>query len=344
MSSRALITGVTGQDGAYLSKLLLEKGYEVFGAYRRSASPDFGRLAELGIADDIERVAFDLLEATNIIRIVEKIRPDEVYNLAAQSYVTLSFEQPTYTADADALGTVRLLEAIRHTGAPIRFYQASTSEMFGKHLDQVQNEQTPFHPRSPYGVAKLYAHWITINYRESYGMHCSNGILFNHESPLRGLEFVTRKITTSLAKIKHGQLEHLELGNMDAKRDWGFAGDFVDGMWRMLQQDVADDYVLATGDTHSVREFVVVAAKVAGFDLEIEGEGLDAVGIDRTTGKTILRTNAEFYRPGEAEYLRGDAAKAKAVLGWQPKVYFEDLARIMVEADMDRVSRGLLRG
>jgi GDPmannose 4,6-dehydratase len=343
MAKRALITGVTGQDGAYLSKLLLEKGYEVFGAYRRSASSHFERLAELGIENDVHRIAFDLLEATNIIRVIDKVKPDEVYNLAAQSFVSLSFEQPTYTADADALGVVRLLEAIRVTGAPIRFYQASTSEMFGKTVDHKQNESSPFHPRSPYGVAKVYAHWITVNYRESYGMHCSSGMLFNHESPLRGIEFVTRKITTSLARIRLGELEHLELGNMDAERDWGFAGDYVEGMWRMLQQETPDDYVLATGETHSVRDFVIAAAEAAGFDFELQGENVDTIGIDRSSGKTILRTNPEFYRPAEVDYLRGDSTKARTVLGWEPKVSFRELARMMVEADLDRVRRGVLR-
>jgi GDPmannose 4,6-dehydratase len=342
MAKRALITGVTGQDGAYLCKLLLEKGYKVFGAYRRSASADFGRLAELGVAKDVERVAFDLLESTNIERIIEKVRPDEIYNLAAQSFVTLSFEQPVYTGEADALGVTRMLEAIRMVDLGSRFYQASTSEMFGKVKAIPQNEETPFHPRSPYGVAKLYAHWITVNYRESYGLHCSSGILFNHESPLRGLEFVTRKITTSLARVKHGHQECVILGNIDAKRDWGFAGDYVEGMWRMVQQPEGDEYVLATGETHSVGEFVELAAKHAGFDLEWQGKDDGLTGIDRKTGKVIMRTDPELYRPAEVDFLLGDSTKARTKLGWVQTVGFEQLVQMMVEADLDKVVRGVL--
>ncbi len=343
MAKRALITGVTGQDGAYLCKLLLEKGYKVYGAYRRSASADFGRLAELGIEKEVERVAFDLLESTNIHRVVDKVQPDEIYNLAAQSFVTLSFEQPVYTGEADALGVTRFLEAIRMVNLQTKFYQASTSEMFGMVQATPQNENTPFHPRSPYGVAKLYAHWISVNYRESYGMHCSSGILFNHESPLRGLEFVTRKITSSLARVKHGLQDYVELGNTEAKRDWGFAGDYVEGMWRMVQQPEGDDYVLATGETHSVGEFVELAAKHAGFEVDWRGSGDNLTGIDKKSGKTILKTNPELYRPAEVDFLLGDCTKAREKLGWVPKVSFEELVAMMVEADLDKVSRGVLR-
>ena len=274
----ALITGITGQDGAYLAKLLLDKGYKVFGAHRRTASLNLWRMKELGIADEVNLVPVDLLEYSNIQRTLDKVKPDEVYNLAAQSFVALSFEQPIYTGDVDGLGVVRLLDVIRMVNPEMRFYQASTSEMFGKVQAIPQNENTPFYPRSPYGAAKLYAHWITINYREAYDMHNSCGILFNHESPLRGLEFVTRKITAGLAQIKHGRKSPLELGNLDAKRDWGFAGDYVEGMWMMLQQPHGDDYVLATGEAHSVREFVEVAAGAAGFDIAWEGEGEKAQG------------------------------------------------------------------
>lgn len=339
MAKKALITGVTGQDGAYLSKLLLEKGYEVYGAYRRTASTDFGRLAELGVEKEVHRVAFDLLEGSNILRVFEKIKPDEVYNLAAQSFVALSFEQPVYTADADALGAARMLEAVRVFSPEARFYQASTSEMFGKVRETPQTEETPFHPRSPYGVAKLYAHWITKNYRESYGMHATSGILFNHESPLRGTEFVTRKITATLALMRHGREEPLELGNLDAKRDWGFAGDYVEGMWRMTQAAEPDDYVLATGRTHSVRDFAHAAALAAGFDLEWEGD--DAR--DRATGRPVIRTHAAHHRPAEVEFLLGNATKAREKLGWTPTMTFEGLIQTMVEADLAKAARGVLR-
>jgi len=339
MAKRALITGVTGQDGAYLSKLLLEKGYEVHGAYRRTASTDFGRLAELGVEKDVNRVAFDLLEGSNILRVVEKIQPDEFYNLAAQSFVALSFEQPVYTGDADALGAARCLEAVRVFAPQVRFYQASTSEMFGKVKSVPQNEETPFHPRSPYGVAKLYAHWITKNYREAYGMHASSGILFNHESPLRGTEFVTRKITATFALIRHGRAEFLELGNLEARRDWGFAGDYVEGMWRITQAPAGDDYVLATGRTHSVRDFAAAAAIAAGFDLDWAEDH----AVDRATGNVIVRTNAVHQRPAEVDLLQGDYGKAKRELGWEPTMAFEELVNSMVSSDLDRAARGVLR-
>ncbi len=336
MARRAIITGITGQDGAYLSKLLLEKGYEVFGAYRRSASLNLWRLNELGIQDEVKMIPLDLLELSNILRIVDKAQPDELYNLAAQSFVGLSFEQPIYTSDADGLGVARILEVIRIVNPKIRFYQASTSEMFGKVREVPQTENTPFYPRSPYGVSKLYAHWMTVNYRESYDIHASSGILFNHEGPMRGLEFVTRKITAALTQIKLGRQELLELGNLDAQRDWGFAGDYVDGMWRILQQDVGDDYVLATGRTHPVRHFVEHAAKAAGIDLAWQGEGQNSRGVDRKSGKTIVRVNPEFYRPAEVDLLVGSAEKARTKLGWEPKVQFEQLVQMMVEADMRR--------
>jgi GDPmannose 4,6-dehydratase len=339
MSKRALITGVTGQDGAYLSKLLLEKGYEVYGAYRRSASPNLWRLEEFGIANEVNLVAFDLLEYSNIQRSLEKVQPDEVYNLAAQSFVALSFEQPIYTSDVDALGTTRMLEAIRTVNPKIRFYQASTSEMFGKVQEIPQTERTPFYPRSPYGVAKLYAHWATVNYRESYHLHATSGILFNHESPLRGHEFVTRKITTALARIHHGSQEVLELGNLDAKRDWGFAGDYVEGMWRMVQQDQPEDYVLATGETHSIHEFLDLAANASGFALEWSGEGENTKAMDARTGRLIVRINPEFYRPAEVDYLIGDPAKAKAKLGWAPKMSFPELVQTMMDADLRRYEK-----
>jgi GDPmannose 4,6-dehydratase len=338
MSKRALVTGISGQDGAYLSKLLLEKGYEVFGAQRRGASSSTWRLEELGTLDQIELVPLEMLEYSNILRTVEQVRPDEIYNLAAQSFVTLAFEQPLYTAEVDALGVVRLLEAVRTVNPGIRLYQASTSEMFGQVQETPQTERTPFYPRSPYGVAKLYAHWMVVNYRESYGMRVTSGILFNHESPLRGEEFVTRKITLALAKIRHDQQDLLELGNLDAKRDWGFAGDYVEGMWRMLQQDRADDFVLATGQTHTVRSFLERAAAIAGFDIEWRGEAENTEGLDRKTGRTIVRVNPAFYRPAEVDILLGDASKARDQLGWMPRVDLEELAGMMMEADLQRVA------
>jgi GDPmannose 4,6-dehydratase len=343
MMKKALITGITGQDGAYLTKLLLEKGYEVHGAYRRSASVNLWRLEELGLTEQVRMQAFDLLEYSNIQRTLEKVQPDEVYNLAAQSFVALSFEQPLYTGDVDALGVTRMLEAIRTVNPKIRFYQASTSEMFGKVQAIPQIESTPFYPRSPYGVAKLYAHWITVNYRESYGLHASSGILFNHESPFRGIEFVTRKITSTLAKIKCGQGSVLELGNLDAKRDWGFARDYVEGMWRMVQAETPDDYVLATGETHSVRDFVNWAAQAIGLEINWQGSGENEQGID-SRGKVLVRINPEFYRPAEVELLVGSPEKAKQKLGWEPTVHISELVSMMAKTDLDRVQNGRLRG
>ncbi|MDX2006523.1 MAG: GDP-mannose 4,6-dehydratase [Meiothermus sp.] len=342
MAKRAFITGVTGQDGAYLSKLLLEKGYEVYGAYRRSASVNLWRMEELGIADRVKLVAFDLLEFSNIVRAIEKVQPDEFYNLAAQSFVAMSFEQPLYTADVDALGVARILEAIRMVNPKIRFYQASTSEMFGKVQETPQTEATPFYPRSPYGVAKLYGHWIVVNYRESFGIHASSGILFNHESPLRGQEFVTRKITSSLARIKYKQQEVLELGNLEAQRDWGFAGDYVEGMWRMLQQDHADDYVLATGQTQTVRHFINLAAKAMEIELEWRGEAELTKARDAKTGKVIIQINPEFYRPAEVDLLLGSSKKAQDKLGWKMAVSFEQLVTMMAQADLKKATSGKL--
>jgi GDPmannose 4,6-dehydratase len=337
---RALITGITGQDGAYLAQLLLKKGYYVAGAVRRTSISNTERLEELGICDRIELVDFDLLELSNIIRVVERVRPDEIYNLAAQSFVAASFELPVYTADCDAMGVVRLLEAIRTVNPQIRFYQASTSEMFGKVREMPQTEATPFHPRSPYGVAKLYGHWIAINYRESYGLHASCGILFNHESPLRGQEFVTRKITLGLARVKHGRQDAVELGNLDAKRDWGFAGDYVEGMWRMLQQEAGDDYVLATGETHAVREFIALAGRALDFDIAFQGTGVDERGIDRKSGREVVRVNPKFYRPAEVDLLLGSPAKAESQLGWKRQMSFAELVATMAECDDKRVQEG----
>lgn len=343
MTRRALITGITGQDGAYLAKLLLEQGYEVYGAYRRSASISSWRLEELGIQRNVKLIPLDLLEFSNILRVVEKVSPDELYNLAAQSFVGISFEEPIYTGEVDGLGVVRLLEAIRVVNPGIRFYQASTSEMFGKAQEVPQSERTPFYPRSPYGGAKLYGHWTAVNYREAHGIFACSGILFNHESPLRGLEFVTRKITAGFARIRYEQQDAIELGNTKTSRDWGFAGDYVYGMWLMLHQLEPDDYVLATGRTHTVREFVQRAAEAAGFDIAWEGEREELRAIDRRTGRTVVRVNREFYRPAEVDHLVGDATKARNLLGWEPKVAFEELVQMMVEADLRRAAAGILR-
>ena len=333
MSKIALVTGVTGQDGAYLSKLLLEKGYTVYGAVRRTSTKCFGKLEKLGIAKSIKYVDFDLLEQSNIRRTIEKIKPDEIYNLAAQSFVGVSFEQPVYTAHCDGLSVLYILEAIRDVNPKIKFYQASTSEMFGKITEPVQSETTPFYPRSPYGVAKLYGHWITVNYRESYNIFACSGILFNHESPLRGEEFVTRKITIALNKIKAGKQDVLELGNIDAKRDWGFAGDYVKAMYQMLQHHTPDDYVVATNETHTVREFIEIAGNMLGFDIQWQGSGVNEIGIDQKTGKTIIKINPQFYRPAEVDILIGTAEKAKKILNWKPEVSFEQLVEMMMKAD-----------
>ncbi len=335
---RALVTGVTGQDGSYLSKLLLEKGYTVYGGFKRSSHMDDSRLQELGIAGEVRLVPLELLEITNILRTIEDIQPDEVYNLAAQSFVAVSFEQPLLTSDIDAQGVLRLLEALRTLKKDARFYQASTSEMFGKAQAVPQNEATPFYPRSPYGVAKLFAHWATVNYREAHGMFCCSGILFNHESPLRGMEFVTRKISHAVARIRYGLEDKLVLGNLGAKRDWGFAPEYVHAMWLMLQQEVADDYVIATGEAHTVREFVEVAFRVAGTEIAWEGEEVAERGVDARTGRVLVEVSPEHFRPAEVDYLLGDPSKARERLGWAPRTRFEDLVATMVEADLKRVS------
>lgn len=338
----AVITGITGQDGAYLAELLLEKGYKVYGTYRRTSSVNFWRIEELGIDKhpNLHLVEYDLTDLSASIRLLQNTEATEVYNLAAQSFVGVSFEQPATTAEITGIGALNLLEAIRIVNPKIRFYQASTSEMFGKVQAIPQKEETPFYPRSPYGVAKLYAHWMTINYRESYGIFGCSGILFNHESPLRGREFVTRKITDSVAKIKLGKLDVLELGNMDAKRDWGFAKEYVEGMWRMLQAEVPDTFVLATNRTETVRDFVSLAFAAVGYQLRFEGKDENEVGIDEATGKVLVRVNPKFYRPAEVELLIGDPQKAKDVLGWEPKTTLEELCKMMVEADLKRNTAG----
>lgn len=344
----ALITGVTGQDGAYLARLLLAKGYAVHGIKRRSSMFNTQRVDGI-YADPHEGHARfhlhygDLTDATNLIRIVQETQPDEIYNLAAQSHVQVSFESPEYTANSDAIGTLRILEAIRILGLRdrTRFYQASTSELYGKVQAVPQREDTPFYPRSPYGVAKLYAYWITVNYREAYGMHASNGILFNHESPIRGETFVTRKITMAAARIAVGLQDVLYLGNLDAERDWGFAGDYVEGMWRILQQDTPDDYVLATGERHTVRAFCARAFERVGIPLAFEGTGAQEVGIDTRSGARVIEVDPRYFRPAEVELLVGDASKAARVLGWRPTVGFEVLVDLMVDADIAALRLGL---
>ncbi|MBA4381378.1 MAG: GDP-mannose 4,6-dehydratase [Sideroxydans sp.] len=340
---RALITGITGQDGAYLAQLLLGKGYEVYGAYRRTSSVNFWRMKDLGIEGhpNLHLVEYDLTDQAASIRLVSAVQPDEIYNLAAQSFVGVSFEQPIATSHITGLGALHLLEAIRIVNPKIKFYQASTSEMFGKVQQIPQSEETTFYPRSPYGVAKLYAHWMTINYRESYGIFGASGILFNHESPLRGLEFVTRKITDAAAKIKLGKLECLELGNLDAKRDWGYAKEYVDGMYRMLQVNEPDTFVLATNRTETVRSFVEQAFHAVGIALEWSGKAENEVGTERGTNIVRVRVNPKFYRPSEVELLIGDSSKAKQVLGWAPDTSLESLCAMMVEADLVRNKNGV---
>jgi GDPmannose 4,6-dehydratase len=341
--SNILITGITGQDGAYLAKFLLDKGHKVFGTFRRTASINFWRLEDVGALGhpNLSLVEYDLTDLGTTIRLLQKTEATEVYNLAAQSFVGVSFEQPMTTAHITGLGPLNILEAIRIVNPKIRFYQASTSEMFGMVQAVPQVESTPFYPRSPYGVAKLYGHWITVNYRESYGIFGASGILFNHESPLRGLEFVTRKITDAFAKIQLGKLDVLELGNMDAKRDWGFAKEYVEGMWKMLQVDKPDTFVLATNRTETVRDFVRMAGKAAGYEIEFQGKAEDEVGIDRKSGRKLVRVNPRFYRPAEVELLIGNPEKAKRELGWEPKTSLEQLCQMMVEADIVRNQRGV---
>lgn len=339
---KAIVTGITGQDGAYLAQLLLDKGYIVYGTFRRTSSVNFWRIEELGIQDHahLHLMEYDLTDLSSSIRLLQTTEATEVYNLAAQSFVGVSFEQPVTTAEITGIGAVNLLEAIRIVNPKVRFYQASTSEMFGKVQAIPQMEDTPFYPRSPYGVAKLYAHWMTVNYRESYGIFGSSGILFNHESPLRGREFVTRKITDSVSKIKLGKLDVMELGNLDAKRDWGFAKEYVDGMWRMLQADEPDTFVLATNRTETVRDFVRIAFKGAGIAVDFKGVAEHETAVDTATGKTVMRINPKFYRPAEVELLIGNPAKAKAKLGWEPQTTLEQLCQMMVEADLRRNQAG----
>lgn len=336
---KALITGITGQDGSYLAELLLEKGYEVHGLIRRSSSFNTGRIDHIYKDPHIHGVKLflhfgDLSDASNISRLLEKIEPDEIYHLGAQSHVRVSFDMPEYTGDVSGLGTLRILDAIREAGIKTKFYQASSSEMFGKVLEIPQTENTPFYPRSPYGCAKVYAYWITKNYRESYGLFACNGILFNHESPRRGETFVTRKITRGLARIKLGLDKCLYLGNLDAKRDWGYAKDYVEMMWLMLQQNKPDDYVVATNETHTVREFVEEAGKYLGFNIRWKGKGINEIGIDKKTGKTIIKIDEKYFRPAEVDLLIGDYSKAKKQLDWKPKVTFKELVKMMAEADL----------
>lgn len=342
MNKTAIITGITGQDGAYLAETLLNKGYTVYGAYRRTASTNFWRIEELGIEKHpaLHLVVHDLTDLTSSIRLLEKAKPDEIYNLAAQSFVGVSFDQPVTTGKITGLGTVNLLEAIRIVNPKIRFYQASTSEMFGKAQEIPQRESTPFYPRSPYGIAKLYAHWMTVNYRESYDMFASSGILFNHESPLRGLEFVTRKITDGLAQIKLGLLDVLELGNLDAQRDWGYAKDYVDGMWRILQAEKSDTFVLATGRTETVRNFILMAANALDMEIQFAGKAENEIGIHTQTGKTVIKINPDFYRPAEVDLLIGDASLAATQLGWKATTTLESLCDMMVQADLRRNQHG----
>src|SRR6202140_3044813 len=343
----ALICGATGQDGAYLAEYLLGKGYVVHGMKRRSSSFNTERVDHL-IHDPHEAgVSFhlhygDVTDATNVIRLVQEVQPDEIYNLAAQSHVQVSFETPEYTANADALGTLRLLEALRILGmtSRVRFYQASTSELYGQAQETPQNERTPFYPRSPYGVAKLYAYWITVNYREAYGIHASNGILFNHESPIRGETFVTRKITMAAARIREGLQDKLYLGNLGARRGWGFAADYVEGMWNIVQYDKPDDFVLATGETHTVREFCSLAFARLGFNLEFRGKGKNEIAVDSDTGTELIAIDPRYHRPTEVEVLHGDATKAKKTFGWAPRVGFVELVNMMADADLKAVRAG----
>jgi GDPmannose 4,6-dehydratase len=344
MSKVALLTGITGQDGSYLAELLLEKGYEVHGVIRRSSSFNTGRIDHIYNDPKFAGSKFflhygDVTDTSNINRLLEKIEPNEIYNLAAQSHVKVSFEVPEYTAEVDAVGTLRFLDAIRETGIKAKFYQASTSELYGKVQEIPQTEKTPFYPRSPYGVAKLYGYWIIVNYREAYDLFACNGILFNHESPRRGETFVTRKITMAAAKIKLGLQDKLTLGNLNSKRDWGYAPEYVEGMWRMLQRDTPEDFVLATGETHEVRTFVDAAFNELGIELRWEGEGENEKGIEKATGKVLVAVDPKYYRPTEVDLLIGDATKAKQMLGWEAKTKFADLARLMAKADFELVKR-----
>ena len=339
MIKKALITGVSGQDGAYLSELLLNKGYHVIGGDRRAASNTFWRLKKLDILNDIEIVNFDICEESNISYIIKRHKPDEVYNLPAQSFVGSSFDLPIVTSDSTAIGTTRLLESIRKSSKKIKFYQASSSEMFGKVLQSPQNEKTPFYPRSPYAVSKVYSHMMTINYRESHNMHCSNGILFNHESPLRGENFVTRKITLAFSRIVHGLQNFLEIGNLDAKRDWGFAGDYVEAMYLMVQKKLPGDYVISTGKTYSVRNFIEKVCKYLNIKIIWRNKGAKEVGINKQNNKIIVKVNPKFYRPAEVDYLLGNSSLARNKLKWKPKHNFDELVEMMIKNDIDSLNK-----
>ncbi len=336
MTKTAFITGITGQDGAFLSDLLLSKGYKVVGGFRRMSSPNFWRLDELGITSRIRIVETDLTDTSNLARIIADVRPDEIYNLAAQSFVGHSFNSPILTGNVTALGVTHLLEAIRMVDPAIKFYQASTSELFGKAEEHPQTETTPFYPRSPYAIAKLYGHWMTINYRESYNLFATTGILFNHESPLRGVEFVTRKITDAVARIHHRKLDHFEIGNIDVKRDWGYAKDFVEGMWKIMQTDKADNFILATNESHSVREWIEICFQFINRQITWEGSGVDELGRDAKNGKVLIKINPGLYRPAEVYSVIGDYSKAKSILGWEPKVRFNELAEMMLRFDIEK--------
>ncbi len=342
---KALISGITGQDGSYLTEMLLDKGYEVHGIIRRSSSFNTKRIDHLYANEKLMNSQLflhfgDLVDTSSLNRLLEKIEPDEIYNLAAQSHVKVSFEVPDYTAQVDALGTLRFLDAIRETGLrKVKFYQASTSELYGKVQEVPQTEKTPFYPRSPYGVAKIYGYWIVVNYREAYNIFACNGILFNHESPRRGETFVTRKITRAVARIKHGLQENISLGNLNSKRDWGFAPEYCEGMWRMLQQEEPDDFVLATGETHSIREFCELAFKEIGMNIEWKGKNEKETGLDSKTGKTVIEVDKNYFRPTEVDILIGDPSKAEKILGWKPKVTFDELVKIMVKADCEMVQK-----
>lgn len=333
---KALITGITGQDGSYLTELLIQKGYEVHGIVRRTSMFNRDRIEHLHGDSRLILHYGDLTDSSNLNRILEKVAPDEIYNLAAQSHVQVSFEVPEYTAEVDAVGTLRILDAIKQTGVKARFYQASTSELYGLVQEIPQTEKTPFYPRSPYAVAKLYAYWAVVNYREAFNLHASNGILFNHESPRRGETFVTRKVTLGVSGIKAGKMDKLVMGNIDSKRDWGYAPDYVEMMWMMLQQDTPDDYVVATNETHTVKEFIEESFKIAGYELDWKGQGVDEKGLDRKTGKVLVEINPKYFRPTEVELLIGNPLKAKEKLGWEPKVKFKELVKIMMEADLKK--------
>lgn len=346
MTKKALITGITGQDGSYLAELLLQKGYEVHGIIRRASSFNTGRIDHLYKDRHNKELQFflhhgDVTDSSNLNRLLEKINPDEIYNLAAQSHVKVSFDVPEYTAEVDAIGTLRFLDAIKESGIKTKFYQASTSELYGKVQEVPQTEKTPFYPRSPYAVAKLYGYWIIINYREAYNIFACNGILFNHESPRRGETFVTRKITIAAAKIKAGKQDKLYLGNLDSQRDWGYAPEYVEGMWRILQHEKAEDFVLATNQMHTVREFIELTFAELGIELKWEGKGINEKGVCKKTGKTLVEVDPEYFRPTEVEQLLGDYSKAKKLLGWEPKVTFKELVKIMAKADWEKYGKNI---